>query len=88
VLGGLAVEDISAAMVFSQPLYPLLLAGHDQGCYWPLCVRAADLSSTQGVRIGLLLRAVTIRNVAFHASLSSPFLSGSPASSTTDHSTV
>jgi len=66
-------------MVFSLPLCLLLLAGHDQGVIWPLCVGAAALNSLHGVRIGLLLRAVTIRNVAFRVSLSSLFFSASPA---------
>jgi len=66
-------------MVFSQPLCPLLLAGHDQGVYWPLCVGVAALNSSHGVRVGLLLRAVMIRNIAFRVSLSSLFFSGFPA---------
>jgi len=66
-------------MVFSQPLCPLLLAGHDQGFYWPLCwsrrVYSQSLFS-HGVRIDLLLRAVTIHHVAFRVSLSSLFFPG------------
>jgi len=65
VLRGVAVEDICATGSRS---CPLLHAGHDQGIYWPLCVGAGstDLKSSQGVRIGLLLRAVTVCNGVNH----------------------